>query len=206
MKTGNYDVIQSGQGFPVKMWTQGVPVDEQAKAQLNNTALLPFIHRRIAYLGSSVATSVTEDRYGGYADTLARHGVAADPALIRSCLPRWTDAKEAMLQLLALRAPPTALVCFNDLLALGAMLAVSETGRIPGRDFAIVGYDDIELAAAWRPGLTTVAVRPREMGREAGRMLLERIGGAARPPQRVLLAPRLVIRESCGASLSCEVQ
>ena len=50
MKTGNYDVIQSGQGFPVKMWTQGVPVDEQAKAQLNNTALLPFIHRWIAVM------------------------------------------------------------------------------------------------------------------------------------------------------------
>lgn len=163
-------------------------------------------HRRIAYLGSSVATSVTEDRYGGYADTLLRHGLRPDPQLIRGCLPRWVDAKAAMLELLALPEPPTALVCFNDLLALGAMLAVSESGRRPGRDFAIVGYDDIELASAWRPGLTTIAVRPREMGREAGRMLLERIGGTPRPPQRVLVAPRLVIRESCGAPPSGEVQ
>ncbi len=168
--------------------------------------LIGLGHRRIAYLGSSVATSVTEDRYAGYADTLLRHGITPDPLLVRTCLPRWIDAKTAMLELLALPVPPTALVCFNDLLALGAMLAVSESGRRPGGDFAIVGYDDIELASAWRPGLTTVAVRPREMGREAGRMLLERIGGATRPPQRVLVAPRLVIRESCGAPPSCEVQ
>lgn len=161
-------------------------------------------HRRVAYLGSSVASSVAEDRYGGYVDALTRHGVALDRARVASCLPRWSDAKQAMNALLALSPPPTALVCFNDLLALGAMLAISESGRQPGRDVAVVGFDDIELASVWRPGLTTVAVRPREIGREAGRVLLERIAGARRPAERVLLAPRLVVRESCGAARATE--
>jgi LacI family transcriptional regulator len=162
-------------------------------------------HRRIAYLGTSVASSVSEERRDGYVDALTRHGVAIDPALERSCLPRWNDAKQAMNTLLALPQPPSALVCFNDLLALGAMLAISDAGRRPGRDFAVVGFDDIELASVWRPGLTTVAVRPREIGREAGRILLERIAGARRPAERVLLAPRLVVRESCGAGRLTEV-
>jgi LacI family transcriptional regulator len=166
--------------------------------------LLKLGHRRIAYLGTSVASSVSEERHAGYADALVRHGLGVDPALVTSSLPRWSDAKQAMVALLALPAPPTALVCFNDLLALGAMLAITESGRAPGRDFAVVGFDDIELAAVWRPGLTTVAVRPREIGREAGRVLLERIGGARRPAERVLLAPRLVVRQSCGATGSPE--
>jgi LacI family transcriptional regulator len=167
--------------------------------------LIGLGHRRIAYLGSSVASSVTHDRFAGYKDALARLRIKPDPTLVRECLPTWSDATAAMADLLALRDPPTALACFNDILALGAMLALSESGRQPGRDFAIVGFDDIQLASAWKPGLTTIAVRPREIGREAGNLLLERIKGSARSPQSILLAPRLVIRGSCGASLQDEV-
>jgi LacI family transcriptional regulator len=168
--------------------------------------LLGLGHRRIAYLGTSVKTSVSDDRFIGYKEALAHHGIETDLSLVRACLPIWLDAKAAMLNLLALPEPPTALVCFNDLLALGAMLALSDSGRQPGRDFAVVGFDDIQLASAWRPGLSTIAVRPREVGREAGNLLLERIGGSTRPPQSVLLAPRLVIRDSCGASRHQEAQ
>lgn len=163
--------------------------------------LLGLGHRRIGYLGSSVPSSVRADRLEGYKEALLLHGIGLKPALVRECMPVWLDAKAAMADLLTLRSPPTALVCFNDLLALGAMLALSESGREPGRDFAVVGFDDIQLASAWQPGLTTIAVRPREIGREAGNLLLERIRGSPRPPQSVLLAPRLVIRDSCGASL-----
>jgi LacI family transcriptional regulator len=161
-------------------------------------------HRRIAYLATSVASSVSEERYAGYADALGRHGLDIAPELVATSIPRWSEAKQAMTTLLSLARPPTALVCFNDLLALGAMLAITESGRRPGRDIAVVGFDDIELASVWRPGLTTVAVRPREIGREAGRILQERIAGSRRPAERVQLAPRLVVRESCGASASTE--
>jgi LacI family transcriptional regulator len=176
--------------------------DNRLGASYATEHMLALGHRRIAYLGTSAATSVRDERLAGYKDALARAGIKLDPALVRECLPAiWSDAKSAMTSLLALRKPPTALVCFNDLLALGAMLALSESGRQPGRDFAVVGFDDIDLAAAWKPGLSTIAVRPRELGREAGNMLLERINGSTRSTQNVLLAPRLVIRESCGALL-----
>jgi LacI family transcriptional regulator len=167
--------------------------------------LLGLGHRRIGYLGTSVRTSVSDDRLAGYADALSSRGIDMDAALVRECLPVWSQAKAATASLLGLPDPPTALTCFNDLIALGAMLAVSESGRQPGRDVAIVGFDDIQLASAWRPGLTTIAVQPREIGREAGNLLLERINGSTRPPLSVLLTPRLVVRESCGASLRHEV-
>jgi LacI family transcriptional regulator len=167
--------------------------------------LIGLGHRRIGYLGTSTTTSVSRERFDGYKDALSAKGIKFDASLVRACLPLWADAKAEMTSLLAVRKPPTALVCFNDLLALGAMLALSETGRQPGRDLAIVGFDDIKLAAAWKPGLTTIAVRPRELGREAGNLLLDRINGSTRSPQSILLAPRLVIRESCGASLQREV-
>ncbi|MDQ2079626.1 LacI family DNA-binding transcriptional regulator [Xanthobacteraceae bacterium Astr-EGSB] len=167
--------------------------------------LIDLGHRRVGYLGTSVKTSVSHDRRLGYADALLGRGIEPDAELMRECLPVWSEAKAATLSLLALPEPPTALACFNDLIALGAMLAVSESGRQPGRDLAVVGFDDIQLASAWRPGLTTIAVRPREIGREAGNLLLERINGSTRSPQSVLLPPRLVIRESCGASLRHEV-
>lgn len=183
-----------------------VGVDNRLGTSFATEHLLSLGHRRIAYLGTSVRSSVSIERFGGYADALTRHDRGPDPALTRTCLPRWADAKAATLDLLRSAAPPTALVCFNDLLALGALLATAESGRQPGRDLAVVGYDDIDLAAAWQPGLTTVAVRPREMGREAARLLVDRIEGSARPPQRVLLAPWLVIRESSAAPPQADAQ
>lgn len=200
-------------GIPLVQIVRGVDTrrfdyvsgDNRLGVRFATEHLLGLGHRRIGYLGSSVASSVTRDRFAGYKDALARQQIDPDPALVRECLPTWSEATAAMASLLSLRDPPTALACFNDILALGAMLALSESGRLPGRDFAVVGYDDVQLAAAWKPGLTTIAVRPRELGREAGQLLLDRINGSTRSPQSILIAPRLVIRESCGASLQREV-
>jgi LacI family transcriptional regulator len=199
-------------GIPLVQIVRGVDTrrfdyvsgDNRLGVRFATEHLLSLGHRRIGYLGSSVASSVTRDRFAGYKDALARQQISPDPALLRECLPTWSEATAAMASLLSLRDPPTALACFNDILALGAMLALSESGRLPGRDFAVVGYDDVQLASAWKPGLTTIAVRPRELGREAGQLLLDRINGSTRSPQSILIAPRLVIRESCGASLQRE--
>jgi LacI family transcriptional regulator len=161
-------------------------------------------HRRIGYLGTRVGSTVTAERLEGFRETLVRYGLAPDPRTIRSCLPNWQEAKSATAEILAAPRVPTALLCFNDFIALGAMLAIAESGRVPGRDLAVVGFDDIELASAWRPSLTTVAVRAREMGNEAGRLLLQRIASPSRPPDHVIFAPRLVVRESSGVPLIME--
>ena len=80
------------------------------------------------------------------------------------------------------------------------MLGLQAAGRRPGRDFDVIGFDDIEEAALWQPALTTVAIDPHRIGAEAARLLLERIENPDGPPRRVILPPRLVVRESCAAA------
>ncbi|KAF0857948.1 hypothetical protein Y888_19140 [Mixta calida B021323] len=86
----------------------------------------------------------------------------------------------------------------QDIVALGVMQALRKTGREPGWDFALVGFDDITEAARVQPALTTVSAAAKEIGRKAGELLYSRIQGNDEPPKRIILPPALVIRESCG--------
>jgi DNA-binding LacI/PurR family transcriptional regulator len=102
-----------------------------------------------------------------------------------------------MRQLLALAAPPDAVFCFNDLLALGAMRALQQAGcRIPD-DVAVIGFDDIEEARFATPSLTTIAPDKEQMGELAVSFLLGRIDGTrTNPPEQVEVPFRLIVRES----------
>jgi LacI family transcriptional regulator len=94
---------------------------------------------------------------------------------------------------------PDAVVCANDLIAIGALRAAKELGlRVP-RDVAISGYDDIDMARVCTPALTTVRQPVEELSRTAVDLLLDRIEDPDRPPTRHLLATTLVVRESTGA-------
>ncbi len=92
--------------------------------------------------------------------------------------------------------PPTAALCFNDLIAFGAMLGLRHRGLEAGTDFSLVGCDDVKEAALWYPALTTIHNRQDEMGRGSADMLIQRIADPAAPVRRVLLEPRLVVRGS----------
>ena len=110
------------------------------------------------------------------------------------------EAARRSCDLLALDQPPTAALCYNDVVAFGVMLGLQAAGRLPGHDFDVIGFDDIEEAALWQPALTTVAIDPHRIGAEAARLLLERIENPDGPPRRVILPPQLVVRESCAAA------
>jgi LacI family transcriptional regulator len=71
-------------------------------------------------------------------------------------------------------------------------------GRQAGKDFAVMGFDDIAEAAMWSPPLTTIAIDPRKIGEEAAHLLIRRIEDPTGHPERVIFVPRLVVRESCG--------
>lgn len=104
---------------------------------------------------------------------------------------------ESAQYLLSLPTLPTAIFASNDLSAFGVMEAARERGlRIP-EDISSMGFDDIPQASLMHPKLTTVHQPLEQMGRVAARMLLEAIEQPDRPPRRVTLATRLVIRDSC---------
>jgi LacI family transcriptional regulator len=93
----------------------------------------------------------------------------------------------------------TALICYNDEAAFGAIRAFADHGlRVP-RDISVVGFDDIRSAAFYNPSLTTVRQPLNQMGIEAARILLKRIRGQESFPDVVPVLPDLVIRESTGA-------
>lgn len=159
-------------------------------------------HRRIAYVGGELSHSVSRARRAGFEAAMRRHGLDTGP-LLKGPPTRHAGA-EAVGALLDGPRPPTAVVCFNDLVAFGVMLGLERRGLRAGRDMAVTGVDDLPEAALREPGLTTVATLPRLVGEEAGRLLLRRIADPDRPPERVILPARLVVRGSCGARAARE--
>ncbi|MBN2005223.1 MAG: substrate-binding domain-containing protein, partial [Anaerolineae bacterium] len=90
----------------------------------------------------------------------------------------------------------TALFCYNDLVAIGALKACIELGLAVPDDIAIVGFDDIPLAALVTPPLTTCHVPRYDLGRQAMELLLERIDGCADQCRELVVQPELIIRAS----------
>jgi LacI family transcriptional regulator len=105
----------------------------------------------------------------------------------------------AVRQLLNQANRPTAVVCYNDIVAFGVLLGVQSLGLEPGKDIAVTGFDDIAETTLWRPALTTIAVGPRRIGEAAVALLLERIANPDQPPRQVIVPPKLIVRESSGS-------
>ena len=95
---------------------------------------------------------------------------------------------------------PTAVVAVSDLMAIGVMNAIYEAGLQPGRDVAVVGFDDIPTSQYLRPPLTTLRQPIAEVGERVVSMLLHLIQGEELPERKVLLPPRLIVRESSGGA------
>lgn len=156
-------------------------------------------HKRIAYLGGMHPMVVRQDRHRGFLAAMEGAGLPVDPALNLEAMPTRDGGFSAMSAVLALSDRPTAVVCYNDVVAIGAMLAAARRGMVVGRDIAIVGFDDTSEARHVSPALTTIAVDPVGLGERAAGMLLERIDNPSMDPQVVVGSVDLVIRESCGA-------
>ncbi len=161
--------------------------------------LLRLGHRRVGFIGGDGSMTTQRDRAAGWRDALNAAGHAADEALIFESPPTRDGGRQAIERALALPHPPSAVVCYNDIVAMGATHALSERGLLAGRDMAIVGFDDIAEAAHNAPPLTTVSADTREMGLRCAESLLGLIRGDDPTGLSFAGATRLVVRESCGA-------
>lgn len=156
-------------------------------------------HKRLAYLGGMHSMVVRQERHQGFLTAMESGGRSVDPALNLESMPTRDGGFGAMSAVLALSDRPTAVVCYNDVVAIGAMLAAVRRGLVVGRDIAIVGFDDTSEARHVSPALTTIAIDPVGLGERAAAMLLERIKNPSANPETCVGAVDLVIRESCGA-------
>lgn len=144
--------------------------------------VLEMGHRDLAIVGGPPRLSTGEQRLAGYREAIA--GAGLDPDAVRMVAGDYTEASghAAARALLAGRPRPTAILCANDLMAMGVIRHCREAGlRIP-EDVSLTGFDDIPSAEGLDPPLTTVAQPARAMGRAAAQLLLHRIGVLAEPP------------------------
>jgi len=164
-------------------------------------------HRRIAFLGHDTKQPLENPRYQGYLDALTIAGLETIPELSITT-PSWLDSAEYgyqnMKSCLSESINFTALVASNDLLAIGAMRALYESGRRVPDDVSVVGFDDIDIARFTTPALTTVRVPKRLIGEQLAKLILNEIAHNAPSPHRISLTTELMEREtvrSCDRSV-----
>lgn len=170
--------------------------DDVHGAMLATNHMLQLGHRRIAYLGSGERASSLH-RLSGYRRALEGAGVPVDDEIIALAGEGANSGELAAFRLLSHRPAPTALFCYDDMTALGALRAIRACQLHVPRDISLVGFDDIPLAAYLDPPLTTVRQPMYEMGRQAAGMLI----GVLRdgdPPRAVTMAGELMVRSSTG--------
>lgn len=152
--------------------------------------------RRIAFVNGPVDTVPGQARGRGFARTMKTLGLKLGEAqVVVGADFTHVDGEAATAQLLR-RYAPDALVCANDLIAVGALRALRERGLSTPGDVAVVGMDNTDLAELTTPTLTSVSLGSAERGALAAQMLLDRLTDPDRPVARVTVQPRLTIRAS----------
>jgi LacI family transcriptional regulator len=164
--------------------------------QLATGHLIQRGHQRIGCITGQSTLSPTWERVRGYKDTLRDAGLPIRDEFLHPGDFQVSSGYDAMVKILAMQQPPTGIFVCNDLMAIGAMRAVSKQGlRIP-EDIAVVGFDNIALASYTNPPLTTVGQRRQQAGKVATQMLIERIEDRNLPPRKYIIEPKLIIRNS----------
>ncbi len=151
-------------------------------------------HERIAFLTTKVPWPMLEQRLLGYRDALGDAGLK--PIVLTGGDWTPTSGAEQAGRLLARRSAPTAMMCGNDLLALGAIRAVRERGLSVPEDIAVTGFDDFDFAQFADPALTTVRIPGYDIGRTAGQALIGVLEGEPPAERQVVFPVAVELRES----------
>ncbi|MFC5218938.1 LacI family DNA-binding transcriptional regulator [Streptomyces coerulescens] len=190
-----------------RMWSgrqvgDWVDVDGASGTDAAVEHLIGLGHRKIAFLGWERGSSgAGDDRAEGWLRAMRRHGLPTRGRRGRSVND--IDAAQAAAKPL-LDGGATAVIAASDMLALGCYQTLRERGAAPGRDVAVIGFDDSPTAELLSPGLSSIAQPLEDVGRECVRLLLTRMASPDAPPERLLLEPSLIVRDSATASPSTD--
>jgi len=172
-----------------------VIVDDVRGGELATQYLLSLGHRVIGHIRGPAGYRATRNRLAGYRRALRQAGVTYDRTLVVDGDGR-ADGGEQILQLLEHSPVPTAVFCYNDMTAIGALRALKRRGvRVP-QDLSLMGFDNILFAAYVDPPLTTIAQPMFEMGQSAMQMALTLVQNPRAAVQDLLIQGELIVRES----------
>ena len=171
-------------------------------ALLSTQRLIELGHRRIALVGGDPSASPFGERLRAYREALDQASIRYEDALVLPSLPTRVAGYQTARRIVDLNPRPSAACCYNDATALGLMAGLQRESLFPGKNFALIGHEDIEEASMSNPGLSTTTVSRDEMGEKAAAALVERIENRDVPPKRIVLETKLMVRGSCGLRLA----
>lgn len=172
-----------------------VTIDNEAAAREAAKYLIDFGHRRIGFIGDRLGSQSNLERFAGYQRALAEAGIVFRPELLVHGDGRPKAAAEAMTRLLAVPERPSAVLCYNDMSAMGALHTASQSKvRVP-LDLSIIGFDDLFFARYLSPPLTTIRQPKRNMGKQATQLLFDLLAGKT-VENTVAVKGELIVRSS----------
>ena len=164
--------------------------------------LVKLGHRKFACIAPSLNMTFANHRMKGMKDGLECHNIEIDPRSVLTGDLTEKGGYERTLELLDRSNRPSAIVACNDLMAIGAIRAIQESGLEVGRDVSVTGFDDIPISEYIQPSLTTVSQPIYQIGRMACEMLIDILHKKASRKRQVLLEPTLIVRHSTGIPLN----
>ena len=179
-----------------------VKIDNLTASRAAMQHLIDLGHRRIGYIGDAAGFQSDTERHEGYREALAAVNLPYLNELVSHGDGKPECGRDAMERLLDLDQQPTAVFCYNDMSALGAMRAIRARGLIVPDDISIIGFDDLFLASYTNPLLTTIRQPMRQMGRLAIETALKIISGD-RSTSNIKVQGELIVRESTSQIKRC---
>lgn len=175
---------------------QSLILDDFHGAKLAVEHLLSHKRKRIVLLSGPKQSHSAFQKEKGYLAALKKHNIAHDPEQIKHCSPTMICGKDTMSMLLKNDPTIDAVLAFNDLLAIGAMLACQEFGKIIPQELEIIGFDDIPLSKLIIPGITTLTCPKKEIGSIAMKIIYQMMDQDISLDFPKTFAPQFIFRQS----------
>ncbi|MCU5774629.1 HTH-type transcriptional regulator GalR [Erwiniaceae bacterium BAC15a-03b] len=176
-----------------------IALDDRYGSWLATRHLIQQGHQNIGFICSTHAISDTEDRLKGYYDALREHNLPCNDRLVAFGEPDELGGEQAMTELLGRGKNFSAVACYNDSMAAGALAVMSDNSiRVP-EEMSLIGFDDVLVSRYVRPRLTTVRYPIVTMAQQAAALALALAHGTALPEVTNMFSPTLVRRHSVGS-------
>ena len=159
-------------------------------------------HRRIASIGGANDSSARQDRLRGLISILEKYLIPLNQDLMVTGDLTRNGGYTAIQKVYCSDDPPTAVLCYIDVVAIGVMLGLRRCKLEPGRDVAVVGFDVVCEASLWNPPLSSVSATPTQIGQHAVSLILKQIEHPDLPTRQVILPSTLTIRASSKSGCS----